>query len=210
MKILFASDIHGSASACEKILERMQTEKADRLILMGDLLYHGPRNDLPDRYAPKEVIRLLNESPLTPLCVRGNCDAEIDQMVLNFPIMADYALLPLENGSCAFLTHGHLFDREHLPPHKPGDVLVNGHFHVYAAEPAGDMFYVNPGSAALPKENQEKSYMVYENGVFTIKALETGETLKTFRLFLTENRPKKHEELVNIAKRPCPCFGNRV
>ena len=117
---------------------------------MGDLLYHGPRNDLPDRYAPKEVIRLLNESPLTPLCVRGNCDAEIDQMVLNFPIMADYALLPLENGSCAFLTHGHLFD---------------------------------PGSAALPKENQEKSYMVYENGVFTIKALETGETLKTFRLF---------------------------
>ena len=99
MKILFASDIHGSASACEKVLERVQTEKADRLILMGDLLYHGPRNDLPDRYAPKEVIRLLNESPLTPLCVRGNCDAEIDQMVLNFPIMADYALLPLENGS---------------------------------------------------------------------------------------------------------------
>lgn len=183
MKILFASDIHGSASACEKVLERVRAEKADRLILMGDLLYHGPRNDLPDRYAPKEVIRLLNESPLTPLCVRGNCDAEIDQMVLNFPIMADYALLPLENGSCAFLTHGHLFNREHLPPHKPGDVLVNGHFHVYAAEPAGDMFYVNPGSAALPKENQEKSYMVYENGVFTIKALETGETLKTFRLF---------------------------
>ncbi len=210
MKILFASDIHGSASACEKVLERVQTEKADRLILMGDLLYHGPRNDLPDRYAPKEVIRLLNESPLTPLCVRGDCDAEIDQMVLNFPIMADYALLPLGNGSCAFLTHGHLFDREHLPPHKPGDVLVNGHFHVYAAEPAGDMFYVNPGSAALPKENQEKSYMVYENGVFTIKALETGETLKTLPPFLTENRPKKHEELVNIAKRPCPCFGNRV
>lgn len=178
MKILFASDIHGSASACEKVLERVQTEKADRLILMGDILYHGPRNDLPDRYAPKEVIRLLNESPLTPLCVRGNCDAEIDQMVLNFPIMADYALLPLENGSCAFLTHGHLFNREQLPPHKPGDVLVNGHFHVYAAEPAGDMFYVNPGSAALPKENQEKSYMVYENGVFTIKALETGGTLK--------------------------------
>ena len=119
----------------------------------------------------------------TKIGFRGNCDAEIDQMVLNFPIMADYALLPLENGSCAFLTHGHLFDREHLPPHKPGDVLVNGHFHVYAAEPAGDMFYVNPGSAALPKENQEKSYMVYENGVFTIKALETGEMLKTFRLF---------------------------
>lgn len=190
MKILFASDIHGSASACEKVLERVQTEKADRLILMGDLLYHGPRNDLPDRYAPKEVIRLLNESPLTPLCVRGNCDAEVDQMVLNFPIMADYALLPLENGSCAFLTHGHLFDREHLPPHKPGDVLVNGHFHVYAAEPAGDMFYVNPGSAALPKENQEKSYMVYENGVFTIKALETGEMLKTFRLFLRKTDQK--------------------
>lgn len=210
MKILFASDIHGSASACEKVLERVQTEKADRLILMGDILYHGPRNDLPDRYAPKEVIRLLNESPLTPLCVRGNCDAEIDQMVLNFPIMADYALLPLENGSCAFLTHGHLFDREHLPPHKPGDVLVNGHFHVYAAEPAGDMFYVNPGSAALPKENQEKSYMVYENGVFTIKALESGKTLKTFQLFWGKTGPEKREEPVNIVKKTCPPKGNRV
>ena len=97
----------------------------------------------------------MNESPLTPLCVRGNCDAEIDQMVLNFPIMADYALLPLENGSCAFLTHGHLFNREQLPPHRPGDVLVNGHFHVYAAEPAGDMFYVNPGSAAQGKSGKE-------------------------------------------------------
>ena len=136
MKILFASDIHGSASACEKVLERMQTEKADRLILMGDLLYHGPRNDLPDRYAPKEVIRLLNESPLTPLCVRGNCDAEVDQMVLNFPIMADYALLPLENGSCAFLTQLSLqgaarvrlrpADRQRRRPHRPVPGLGGG------------------------------------------------------------------------------------
>ena len=123
MRILFASDLHGSASAAQKVLERLEAERADRFFLLGDLLYHGPRNDLPDRYEPKEVIRLLNESPITPLCVRGNCDAEVDQMVLAFPIMADYALLPLEGGHCAFVTHGHLFNTECPPPHRPGDVL---------------------------------------------------------------------------------------
>lgn len=115
MKILFASDLHGSASAAEKVLERLEKEGADRFFLLGDLLYHGPRNDLPDRYEPREVIRLLNESPIVPLCVRGNCDAEVDQMVLQFPIMADYALLPLDGGHCAFVTHGHLFNTE-CPP----------------------------------------------------------------------------------------------
>ncbi|MDD3335895.1 MAG: phosphodiesterase [Eubacteriales bacterium] len=182
MKIFFASDIHGSASACEKMLEQLECEKADRLFLLGDLLYHGPRNDLPDRYEPKAVIKLLNECKLTPLCVRGNCDAEVDQMVLTFPIMADYALLPLEEERCAFITHGHLFNTENPPPHKQGDVLIHGHTHVHCVVNAGDYTYINPGSAALPKEGQPKSYMIYENGAFEIKALADGKLLKRYEL----------------------------
>lgn len=182
MKILFASDIHGSASACEKVLGRLEQEGAGRLFLLGDLLYHGPRNDLPDRYDPKAVIALLNRCPITPLCVRGNCDAEIDQMVLSFPIMADYALLPLEGGVCAFVTHGHLFNTECPPPHRAGDLLIHGHTHVHCAVRREDYTYLNPGSAALPKEGQPKSYMVYENGVFTVKDLEDGSELLRYAL----------------------------
>ena len=178
MKILFASDIHGSASACEKVLKRLAVEKADRFFLLGDLLYHGPRNELPDRYEPKAVIAMLNASPITPLCVRGNCDAEVDQMVLDFPMMADYALLPLENGRCAFVTHGHLFNTECPPPHRAEDLLIHGHTHVHCALPQGDYTYINPGSAALPKEGQPKSYMVYEDGVFTTKDMD-GAVLET-------------------------------
>ena len=114
------------------MLARLTAEKADRLILLGDLLYHGPRNDLPDRYAPKGVIELLNGLPVKPLAVRGNCDAEIDQMVLEFPIMADYALLPLRNNRTAFITHGHLFNLANRPPYQPGDLLIHGHTHVRA------------------------------------------------------------------------------
>jgi len=181
MKILFASDIHGSAAAAELVLSRVETEKADRLVLLGDILYHGPRNDLPERYDPKTVTKLLNEYALTPLCVRGNCDSEVDQMVLNFPIMADYALLPLENGAFAFITHGHLFNTQTPPPHKKGDILIHGHTHVHGVWQESDFTYINPGSAALPKEGQPRSYMVYEDGVFSIKKLETAEILMTWK-----------------------------
>ena len=161
----------------EKVLERFEKEACDRLILLGDLLYHGPRNDLPERYDPKAVTAMLNEYPVTPLCVRGNCDAEVDQMVLTFPIRADYMLLPLDNGRCAFVTHGHLFNTECPPPHRAGDVLIHGHTHVHGVWEQADYTYINPGSAALPKENQPKSYMIYEDGVFTIKQLETAQEL---------------------------------
>ena len=181
MKILFASDIHGSRSAAERVLEKVRQEKAERLILLGDLLYHGPRNDLPADYDTKAVAKLLNESAMFPLCVRGNCDAEVDQMVLHFPVMADYMLLPLDHGRCAFVTHGHLFNIQCPPPHQPGDVLIHGHTHVHGVWPQGDYTYINPGSAALPKENQVKSYMLYEDGLFAIKALQTGEVLQTWR-----------------------------
>lgn len=178
MKLLFASDIHGSASACQRLLARLEAEEADRLFLLGDLLYHGPRNSLPDQYQPQEVCILLNRLTPAPLCVRGNCDAEVDQMVLSFPIMADYALLPLENGCCAFLTHGHLFHQQALPPLAAGDVMIHGHTHVHGAWPMDrGCTYLNPGSAALPKEGQPPSYMVYHKGVFTIKALADGTPL---------------------------------
>ena len=181
MKIFFASDIHGSASAMEMVFARFEQEGCDRLILLGDLLYHGPRNDLPDRYDPKAVTAMLNDYPVTPLCVRGNCDAEVDQMVLTFPIRADSMLLPLDNGRCAFVTHGHLFNTECPPPHRAGDVLIHGHTHVHGVWQQEDYTYINPGSAALPKENQPKSYMVYEDGLFTIKQLEDGAELKSWR-----------------------------
>lgn len=181
MKFFFASDLHGSASACRAVLDRFAEEKADHLILLGDLLYHGPRNDFPDEYNPEMVFKMLNSFFPAPLCVRGNCDSEVDQMVLDFPIMADYSLLPLENGHAAFLTHGHLFSTANPPPHQPGDVLIHGHTHVHCAQSQGDYAYLNPGSAALPKEDQPPSYMIYENNLFQIKGLDGG-TLLEYRM----------------------------
>ena len=180
MKLMFASDIHGSRSACEAVLNAYKAEGAERLILLGDLLYHGPRNNLPDEYDPKGVIALLNGVKNELFCVRGNCDAEVDQMVLQFPIMADYALCDLD-GRTAFITHGHLFNLDNLPPHKPGDLLIHGHTHVLTVQEKDGMTYINPGSAALPKENHPKSYMIFENGVFTIKTL-TGDVILTHKL----------------------------
>lgn len=183
MKYLFASDLHGSRSAAEAVMSRLSAERANRLILLGDLLYHGPRNDLPDQYDPKGVIRLFNEMPVKPLAVRGNCDAEIDQTVLDFPIMADYALLPLVNGSTAFLTHGHLFNLANRPPHNRGDLIIHGHTHVHCVETIDGLTYINPGSASLPKENQPKSYMTldWEEGLFQIKSFD-GSVLQRFSI----------------------------
>ena len=161
----------------EAILRQYKLEGADRLVLLGDLLYHGPRNDLPDRYDPKAVTKMLNENKNELLCVRGNCDAEVDQMVLEFPIQADYALFDLD-GTTAFVTHGHLFNTGCLPPHKDGDLLINGHTHVLTVQQAYGMTSINPGSAALPKEGNPKSYMIYDKGVFEIKTLD-GEVIKT-------------------------------
>lgn len=174
MKILFASDLHGSASAAEKVLERLEKEGADRFFLLGDLLYHGPRNDLPDRYEPREVIRLLNESPIVPLCVRGNCDAEVDQMVLHFPILSDSALLVLD-GLTIHATHGHIHGPDTPPPLRQGDILLCGHFHVPVRRDCGRYTYLNPGSAALPKENSPHSCMVLEGGQFTWLDVVTGQ-----------------------------------
>ncbi len=174
MKLMIASDIHGSASCCRKMLEAFNREKAERLLLLGDLLYHGPRNDLPEDYDPKAVIAMLNGLRDKPLCVRGNCDTEVDQMVLAFPVMADYALIEAD-GRSIFATHGHLFNPMRLPPLKPGDILLCGHTHVPAWENHDGYRYFNPGSVSIPKEGSRRSYMMMENGVFIWKTLEGDE-----------------------------------
>lgn len=171
MKILIASDIHGSAYYCEKLINAYKEEKAERLLLLGDILYHGPRNDLPKDYAPKRVIQMLNDMKQEILCVRGNCDTEVDQMVLDFPILADYCIMPIGK-KMLFATHGHVFNRNNLPMLKSGDILLNGHFHVPACEKEGDIIYMNPGSVSIPKENSEHSYMIMEDETFTWKNLE--------------------------------------
>lgn len=176
MKLMIASDIHGSAYYCRKMLEAYDREKADKLLLLGDILYHGPRNDLPKEYAPKEVIAMLNARKQELLCVRGNCDTEVDQMVLEFPILADYCFLNLD-GQNIYATHGHVWNPTTLPMLKAGDILLNGHTHVPACEEikteSGDSArYMNPGSVSIPKENSEHSYIICEHGVFEWKNLE--------------------------------------
>lgn len=177
MKLMVASDIHGSAYYCRQMIEAYKREKADKLLILGDILYHGPRNDLPKDYDPKAVIQMLNEMKEELLCVRGNCDCDVDQMVLEFPILAEYAIFYLDN-RMIFATHGHKINKENLPMLKAGDILLNGHFHVPAVERIGDYFYMNPGSVSIPKEESEHSYMVIEDGVYTWKNLE-GHSYRT-------------------------------
>lgn len=172
MKFLIASDIHGSAYYCAKLLEAYAAEKADRMILLGDILYHGPRNDLPRDYAPKEVIALLNPMKDVIYCVRGNCEAEVDQMVLDFPVLADYMLMPA-GSRMIYATHGHVFNENNLPPLHPGDVLLHGHTHIPVCEDHGDHYYLNPGSVSIPKTDSWHGYMIYEDGLFLWKDLET-------------------------------------
>ena len=171
MKILIASDIHGDLDSAKAIFESFEKEKCDKILLLGDLLYHGPRNDLPATYAPKAVIELLNANRDKIITVRGNCDTEVDQMVLNFPILADYAYLYLD-GLTVFATHGHHHNTQTPPPLREGEILLHGHTHVLKCEEFGNRnFYLNPGSIALPKENNPRTYMVYENRTFTVKDL---------------------------------------
>ena len=174
MKWMIASDLHGAAYYCRKMLEAFEREGADRLFLLGDLLYHGPRNDLPREYAPKEVIPLLNEKKEKLLCVRGNCDAEVDQMVLEFPVLADYAVLPVGR-RLIYATHGHIYHVKNLPPLAPGDVLLHGHTHVPAWTEFGQgNLYLNPGSMSIPKENSPHSYMTLEENTMQWKELESS------------------------------------
>ena len=180
-KWMIASDLHGDYECTKQLVERYEQSGADRLLLLGDLLYHGPRNDLPAGYAPKKVISLLNEMKQELLCVRGNCDTEVDQMVLEFPILAEYAYLSVD-GLTIFATHGHHYNTATPPCLKAGEILLHGHTHVPVAEKFGENnLYLNPGSTSIPKENSPKSYLLYENGIFTFYDLFGGE-YRTYEL----------------------------
>ena len=174
MKILIASDIHGSAHYCQKLLAALDREKAQRMILLGDILYHGPRNDLPVEYAPKEVIAMLNPLKDRICSIRGNCEAEVDQMVLDFPVLADYCLIPAGQ-HMIFCTHGHIYNENNLPPMMPGDSLLYGHTHIPRAELCKDKWMLNPGSVSIPKDGNPPSYAVLENGVFSVRKLDGTE-----------------------------------
>ena len=175
MKYLIASDIHGSAYYCDLLIKATESEKVDKVLLLGDILYHGPRNDLPKGYAPKKVIEMLNPLKEKIICVRGNCDAEVDQMVLDFPIMSDYKTV--EN---LYLSHGHIYNPDNIPPMKQGDILINGHTHVPKCQEKNGFVFMNCGSVSIPKENSFHSYMTLENGKFLWKNLENGQVYKSF------------------------------
>ncbi len=170
MKLLIASDIHGSAFWCGKLMEEIQKEQPDRVILLGDLLYHGPRNDLPRDYEPKRVIPMLSALKDKIIAVRGNCEAEVDQMVLPFPCMADYAQL-LVDGKLFHLSHGHHQNPEALPPLPEGSVFLFGHTHVKLDKAVGGIRCLNPGSVSIPKDGTH-SCLIYEKENFYFKILE--------------------------------------
>ena len=182
MKLIIASDVHGAAKCCERLLAAIERERPERVVLLGDLLYHGPRNDLPADYAPRRVVEMLSSLDPAPLAVRGNCDAEVDQMVLPFPIMADSATLRDEaTGRTLFFTHGHVYGPglhnsvERLPPLSNGDALVYGHTHIKVLEQlplpdGGTITVFNPGSVGIPKDGSY-SYGVYEDGRFEHRLL---------------------------------------
>lgn len=174
MKLIIASDLHGSAPAVELLMRRIEEHSPDRVLLLGDLLYHGPRNDLPCGYAPKKVLALLNSIANQAIAVRGNCDSEVDQMVLDFPCMADFALIEAD-GHLLYATHGHLCNKtpDNHPLLKKGDAFLSGHTHLKTLDFLEDVLHVNPGSTSIPKDGSA-SFGVYDTGTFTLMSLDNS------------------------------------
>ena len=177
MKWMIASDIHGSEYYCKQLLKVYEKEEAGRLLLLGDILYHGPRNDLPKDYNPKQVIEMLNACKQDILCVRGNCDTEVDQMVLEFPIMADYCVIT-EGKRMIYATHGHNYNEQNLPPLHHGDILLHGHTHIPKCTEHENYIYMNPGSVSIPKEDSWRGYIIYEKETFVWKDLDGHEKMR--------------------------------
>ncbi len=170
-KLMIASDIHGSAYYCEKWMDAIEREEPDKILLLGDLLYHGPRNPLPQGYDPKAVAEMLNKKKEKIICVRGNCDTEVDQMLLETPILADYSIICWA-GMVIYATHGHHVSDSNLPPIAKGEVLLCGHTHIPACKEVEGVWYLNPGSVSIPKENSWHGYMVLEDNIFLWKDLD--------------------------------------
>ena len=165
------SDIHGSLFYLKKVIEIFEKNNYDKILILGDELYHGPRNPLPKEYNPKETAELLNRYKNKIIAVRGNCDSEVDQMVLNFPITADYNMIFWENKKI-FMTHGHIYNIDSPLPMEDGDIMIYGHFHIPIIQRKNEKIFLNPGSISLPKENNPNSFGVFENGSFYIKDME--------------------------------------
>ncbi len=180
MKLMIASDIHGSAKFALDMIGSLEREGADRLLLLGDLLYHGARNDLPEGYDTKAVYALLNGLSDRIIAVRGNCDSEVDQMVLDFPMMADYAMIDV-GGQMVFATHGHVFSPAQPPVMAAGTLFLSGHTHVPGCIKQGNCWFANPGSVSLPKEGSERGYLVLEGKALLHRALD-GRELGQWRL----------------------------
>ncbi|MBR6755688.1 MAG: phosphodiesterase [Peptococcaceae bacterium] len=180
MKIMIASDLHGSVSACRQLLACFERERPEKLLLLGDLLYHGPRNDLTQEYDPKKVAEMLNDIQDKIICVRGNCDTEVDQAMLEFPIMAEYTILNLED-RIIFATHGHRFQQGNALILEPGDIVVQGHTHLAGKENRGHYHCLNPGSAALPRGGSKAGYILLEDNIFSWKTL-SGEVYAVWEI----------------------------
>lgn len=175
MKYLVVSDIHGALSGAQAMLEAKEYHNIDTILCLGDILYHGPRNDLPEDYAPKKVIEIMNKQKNNIIAVRGNCEAEVDQMVLEFPCMADYNCIPLQNRK-VFMSHGHIYSPNNLPVLNPGDIFLSGHTHIPTAQKnEAGIYLLNPGSISLPKENHPRSYAILDDERFAVYTLDHKE-----------------------------------
>ena len=174
MKLMFASDLHGSLPATEKVLATFERSGAQWLVLLGDLLNHGPRNALPAGYQPAAVAECLNPYNERIIAVRGNCDSEVDQMLLQFPIMAGWQQIIMPE-TRLFLTHGHLYHPGALPPLRKGDVLVYGHTHLPEAQQQADIICFNQGSVSIPKGGYPASYGMLDQGILQVLALHNDE-----------------------------------
>ncbi len=168
MKLFFASDLHGALPATELMLNKYRQSGADHLIILGDVLNHGPRNPVPDGYQPAQVAERLNEYSREIIAVRGNCDSEVDQMLLQFPMLEANAWVLLDGGVRIFLTHGHNYNSENRPPLRVGDVIAHGHTHLPIAEKVADQIIYNPGSITFPKGGHVASYGLYEEKTFKV------------------------------------------
>ena len=167
MKYLIISDIHGDVSSATFLQTTAQQIQPDRILCLGDILYHGPRNDLPEQYAPKRVIPIMNAMKDQMIAVRGNCDAEVDQMVLDFPCMSDYNVIPFGSRNI-FMSHGHIYSPEHLPALKENDIFLSGHTHIPTAGKKNNIYLLNPGSITLPKSGHPRTYAILDEHSFTI------------------------------------------
>lgn len=176
---MLVSDIHGCRPALETVLKFYDEQHCNMLCILGDILNYGPRNSIPNGLDPKGIVEILNARASDIVAIRGNCDGEVDQMLLHFPILGDYLLL-VDEGKKLFLTHGHVYNKDKMPQGH-FDAIVYGHTHLWEMTPIDGTVVCNTGSITFPKGGNEPTFMTYEHGTFTAYNLE-GKKLKEYSL----------------------------